>query len=780
MLSLRQICDLPLAVLLLITAGCSTTPPISPPAGPPAAAAPPAPAAELSPRAPDDLFAHRYFPDSAEEVARARYAYLVREGTFDGLLQSPEPLTTLPEWQTLGPFGARAACPGVPYTGQLSGRVISLEQDRHDTDILYLGSASGGLWRSTNDGASWSSVFDNLPHPSVAAITSHPVKAGHVWIGTGDVGGTGVSGAAAPSLGLVFRSEDSGLTWTPVVFETGPVAWVSRIVLLPQASNQDLVFLATDEGVYKSSDYGDIWTLALDGPTSDLAVWGHLLSSAFELVAAPYGGSGLLTTTGDDLPMWFGHALPGGNWPSGRIRLAHSHLLWGHKTLYANVADPNGGWEGIWRSPDFGGTWTKVTVPETNVGQMNYNNTIAVDYLNPDLVYTGANIRTVYKSEDGGATWLSSNANPNGYIHEDQQFILALGVEVYVANDGGVFKSWDYGDNWQDLGNFYLQLAQTYFLTVSDGAGGIYDGSRYYIGTQDNGIHRGPSSAFLGWDNLTCCDGMDIAMKDGIPYVTLVGVGAAHTYQYPPGGDVCGAWTSFQSGLPGGAGFWAPLIYDGTHFYTKQGKTIYRADNGSLPWNPLATFSFNVLTFKVSPDGFIVAGADGVDQVWISNDAQTMWERVNPVTFWEDRKMTGVAFGDLTPSGRQVLVTLSGISGKRLVMSDDSGGIFYDVTNDLPGLVDVRAPVFGPDQTMYVGSDLGVFVSSNGGTTWRSFSGGLPAVAYVSDMEWGALNGKLVLATYGRGVFMNDPIPAWLFADGFESGDVSAWSTSVP
>ncbi|HEV8631113.1 MAG TPA: hypothetical protein VGV61_12415, partial [Thermoanaerobaculia bacterium] len=481
----------------------------------------------------------------------------------------------MPAWVSIGPFGEGGVCPG-GSPGKLSGRIISLERDFHDTNILYAGSASGGLWKSSNGGGAWANVVDDLPHPSVSAIASHPTKAGHVWIGTGNKA-DGVSGPGAPSLGLLYRSIDDGAHWSRVTFAGSEnPAWISKIILFPQIANQDVIFVATDLGVYRSQTYGSMWEKALPGRFSDLALHAPIFGSAFEIVAATYstnqtttGGELQRSTTGGDPGSWLPLDLPGASAALSRITLAASRLSV-HETLYANVAAADNSWEGIWRSDDFGDSWAEVNIPAAG-GQMNYNNAIAVDQSAGNRVLTGSNARELFRSLDGGMSWDGSGDNPNGALHEDVHAILVVWPTVFVANDGGVFKSTDTGSNFSDLGNRWIVVSQIYHLTVNAVPGGVWDGGRYYIGTQDNGVMRGPNE-FLDWDKLTCCDGGDIAFKDGTPYSTLTGLSATagHRYQYPTA-DICASWQPFATGLPAGQPWSNRFIYDGSDFLTNFG-----------------------------------------------------------------------------------------------------------------------------------------------------------------------------------------------------------------
>ncbi|HEV8630665.1 MAG TPA: hypothetical protein VGV61_10140, partial [Thermoanaerobaculia bacterium] len=149
---------------------------------------------------------------------------------------------------------------------------------------------------------------------------------------------------------------------------------------------------------------------------------------------------------------------------------------------------------------------------------------------------------------------------------------------------------------------------------------------------------------------------------------------------------------------------------------------------------------------------------------------------------WDRRNVTDIGFGAATPTGRRVFLGMSGLTGARVVMSESSGASFRSITGDLPAQVNVRALLVDPanDHVLYVGSDTGVWVSVDRGAHWAPYSSGLPAVPYVNDLEYDAVNAKVVAGTYGRGVFMVAPLPGPLFYDGFETGDTRAWGGTAP
>ena len=207
-----------------------------------------------------------------------------------------------------------------------------------------LGGASGGLWRSLDEGNSWEPIYDELTHPSVSTIATSKTTAGEVWVGTGDVA-NGYSGQGAPTLGLLYSSMDAGQTWTREDFAPGVRhAWVSRVALQADASGATtVVFAATDRGLYRRS--GASWSVVLSRPITDVAIVGVPFSSTYTVVAA--GPGGLWSSPSQGVAGSFAlRPLPGLTGLRGRTTLGTSRT--GLHQTFTRASRPwGGGWAGI-------------------------------------------------------------------------------------------------------------------------------------------------------------------------------------------------------------------------------------------------------------------------------------------------------------------------------------------------------------------------------------------------------------------------------------------------
>ena len=255
-----------------------------------------------------NFFQNYYYPQTFEEVAAERYQYFKDNGSFDGLKRFSASVNKISsnEWENVGPFGIDACDnPNTRNDYSFSGRIISLGQDWGNSNIMYLGAASGGLWKSTDRAVTWQNILDDLACPSVGTISTNPKVPGEVWIGTGDKG-NGSFGEGAPSLGLVYRSTDYGETWQPINISTSTITVIFKILIRPGAnsSQPDIIFIATDKGLFRSEDRVS-WVRVTDGSRySDVAYVGSLFDTNFQIVTARWltGTGGIFYSNNKGLP----------------------------------------------------------------------------------------------------------------------------------------------------------------------------------------------------------------------------------------------------------------------------------------------------------------------------------------------------------------------------------------------------------------------------------------------------------------------------------------------
>jgi photosystem II stability/assembly factor-like uncharacterized protein len=410
-------------------------------------------------------------------------------------------------WRGIGPIGQ-------------GGRVDDIAVSQDDPHVFFVGFATGGLWKTTNNGITFKPVFDTHPTASVGAIAISESDANIVWVGTGESNNRQSSSFGAG----VYLSTDGGETFELVGLEE--TQSISRIVTHPSdpnvawvAANGHLFGPNVERGVYKTSNKGNSWekVLYVDENTgaTDLIIDS---SNPDVLFAATYqrrrtaccfvgGGPGSgIWHSSDGGGRWSrveGNGLPNGT--MGRIALTNTPA--NPNMIYAQIEvapdkenalsteetaeqerlaqedslpdDPQ--YNGIWRSTDKGSTWE---FRSNENGRPMYFSQIRVDPMDPDLVYTVD--QRVHKSTDGGQTFKTLE----GYGHVDQHAFWINpenSNHIMIGNDGSLDVSYDQGENWESFRNW--EVGQPYHASV--------DMRRpYYVctGLQDNGSWCGPSS----------------------------------------------------------------------------------------------------------------------------------------------------------------------------------------------------------------------------------------------------------------------------------------------
>ena len=428
----------------------------------------------------------------------------------------PDPLMENLKFRNIGPAG-------------MSGRVTAIDADPVHPEVIYVGSASGGLWKSSNAGQSWNSIWDDQPNASIGAVKVDPSNPDVIWVGTGE-GNPRNSQSIGDGL---LRSLDGGRTWQRMGLEK--TKGIHRIVVDPRNSNN--VYVAAiglaygdteDRGVYRTQDGGKTWKKVLytnnRSGAADLIIDpqnpNKLFAAMWEYRRWPWvfksGGPGSgLYVTHDGGDTWVKRTdkdgLPAGD--LGRMGLAVSRTH--PNVVYALVENKEK--NALYRSQDGGVKWDRISDEEEIGNRPFYYSEIYVDPFRENTVYSLWTLVT--KSEDGGRTWRT--IAPYNNIHPDHHaFWASPTVPGYLieGNDGGLNISHDGGNTWRFVEN--LPLAQFYHIRVDNAL--PYN---VYGGMQDNGSWKGPAYTFkdagIGnteWQELYFGDGFDVVPHPTDPH----------------------------------------------------------------------------------------------------------------------------------------------------------------------------------------------------------------------------------------------------------------------
>lgn len=595
--------------------------------------------------------------------ASLEQSYQIQEAILDNL-----------EWRCIGP-----ANPG--------GRIDDFAVVESNPSIIYVGTASGGLWKTKNNGITWKPVFDNQETSSIGDVTVSLSNSDIVWVGTGEPNNRQSSCWGNG----VYKSLDGGSTWQNMGLKD--THHIGRIVIHPE--NPDIVYVAAlghlwgdnkERGLFKSTDGGKTWTnsLFIDENTGcvDLAIDPenpHVLYAAtYQRRRRGWGfdgggkGSGIYKTI-DGGETWF--RLTNGL-PSGVIgRIGIDIYRSNPNIVYAIVEHKDGG---VFRSENKGQTWERMS--DVNPRPIYYSQ-IRIDPKNDQRIWVlGAEM---FFSEDGGKTWdtelIARAAREKRAVHGDHH---AMWIDpsdsdhMILGSDGGIYLSYDRGVKWEFIDT--LPLGQVYEIS--------YDMRKpYYVigGLQDNGSWHGPSAAWFR-PKITNDEWFRVGGADGF-------------YNQIDPKDHTRIFTESQN---------ASII----RFNLKTGE--YKSIK-PLPQDPEITYRFN----WNSP--FILS----------SHDSNTIYLGGNRLFISEDGGETWEATIDLTKQLDREKLPLVGHLPDENTLSKHDGTLYYGTITTIS-----ESPL--QKGLLYVGTDDGnVQRSKDGGETWQNISKntpGIPEYTYVS------------------------------------------------
>lgn len=630
--------------------------------------------------------------------------------------------------------------------GELSGRVTAVAIHPTNPNIVYVSGAQGGVWKTTDNGASWAALTDNQPSLAIGALTLDPSNPNIIYAGTGE---NNFSSDSYYGNGLL-KSSDGGQTWTVLGAATFARLSIGKIIVNP--SNGQNIVVASNGGIFRTFDGGASWARVLSGTATDLVV----ASNAPTTLYASFYTFGVWKST-DGGSNWV--RLTGGLPSSGisRAQLAISPAS--PSTLLAVFANNENKLEGLYRTTDAGANWTKlVNTPEVFGGQGFYDISLAIHPSNTSIIYLGG--IQLWRSTDGGTTW-ASVTNPSGYfsgVHPDHHAIAISAQNpsvVWIGCDGGTWRSDSGGDTWINR-NAGLSLTQFYSVALHP-----TDGSIIFGGTQDNGIQRYGTAD--GWTERATGD-------QGSTWIDFNNPATIYTtYIFLNIEKSTNAGESFfgsTNGIPftngradGRAAFIAPFAMDPSNPQKLAGVThrVWYTADGAANWinisNNLTNDETNVLT--------TITFASGGARLWVGSSNSLVWRGDSSGGNWTWTNVTKAPLPNYYitrlaahPSDPQTAyISYSGFGIPHIFKTADGGQTWTNASAGLPDIpvnavtVDPRAP-----NTVYAGTDIGIYRSTDGGQNWSPFGTGLPNVA-VFDLAVSRTSGVLRAATHGRGIW---------------------------
>jgi photosystem II stability/assembly factor-like uncharacterized protein len=452
---------------------------------------------------------------------------------------------------------------------------------------------------------------------------------------------------------------------------------------------------------------------------------------------------------------------------AGRIVLAATPST--PSTLFASIANvTNGNLLGVYKTTDSGAHWTQLSVADYCTPQCSYDNVVAVDPANANVVYAGgAYSTTLSRSLDGGNTWsVLQSAENGGFLHADMHALTFTpdGKTLYLGNDGGVYNTTQITTAKPTFTGLNPTLAVTQFypgLTIDPANPAIAIG-----GTQDNGTDL--YSGKLTWEDVTCGDGSYTAIDTSNPNTMYAACNRIDVEKSTSSGKF-GSWSTMESGIDTSdrVDFIPPMVMDPEAPQTLYFGTyrIYQTTNGASSWTAISPDLTNgpafwgvVTPIAVAPSNRnVVYAGTGDSNVQVTFNpgagASATWTKV--ASGLPPRIISALAVNPTHPA--TAFVTFSGFSGfgdslGHVFMTTDSGANWTDVSGNLPN-TPVNAIVINssnPNQ-VFIATDTGVYYTDNE-STWTLLATNLPHVA-VLGLTLHAASETLLAATHGRGVW---------------------------
>ncbi len=658
-------------------------------------------------------------------------------------------LLSEPGWVSLGPING-------------AGRSTSVAPDFSIEGKLTIGAAGGGLWRTEDSGMSWYPLTDGIADLSVGAVAIAPSDPQVIYLGSGE---GGIAGDFIPGIGLL-RSPDDGQSWFLPGGEED-VAASQFFALSIDPDDADTLFAATNEGLLRTADGGVTWDVII-APAGLVGVTEVLRSSETKnLMYAAMWCAGMCPE-GINRVM---RSEDGGiSWVAADAGLPAETFngpIWNRFSLTVAVSDDQilyaGGYSGdderpviIYRSDDGGRSWleTDGDCGPYLGGQGWYDNTITLHPSNPDIVIAGGMYYVV--SMDAGVNWTVLDPYEGGgegfgtetIPHVDAHDLQWQGERVWLSCDGGIWFSDDFGLTWTGR-NDGLVTRQYYAMDLDP-----MRPERVLAGTQDNASNLRRDIGDDTWDLVINSDGFECAINPLMPdymYGTIYGT---EIYRSTDGGE---SWVVISDPIAGEtAPFYTPLeMQYATPWVLYTGKTnVWRTADAGDRWTRLSTavvegtWSTGVVTaIATTPIDTDVVFVGKGEIVYASDDGGQLW--------WPSPMASNVNAITISPFDSHVAVACLALveeGQSQMMKTIDGGHSWFDSGEGLPPFAAHAARWDLDDSnTVYAGTDLGLYRSLDGGRSWERMPGtGLPA-ASVHDIR--LQPGRIVVATHGRGVW---------------------------
>lgn len=687
----------------------------------------------------------------------------------------------------------------------MSGRIGAIDAVAQDPRIIYVGAATGGLWKSTNTGVTWTPIFDDQPVSSIGAVAVYQKNPNIVWVGTGEAAPRNSSGVGRG----VYLSIDAGKTWALLGLEK--TEKIAKILLHPE--NPDVAYVGAtgptwgespERGVFMTVDRGKTWKkilyvdektgvadMAMDPSNPNkiiAAMWEHRRWPWFFKSGGP--GSGLYITTdggADWKKLTDENGLPKGE--LGRLGVAFSTNK--PQIVYALVECSK---NALYRSSDGGFNWVMANDQDNVNSRPFYYSRLWVNPVNENIIYILHS--RILVSEDAGKTFRSLAGFGQSHSDYHALWIHPDGEMMVVGNDGGVVITTDRGQSWRFVTN--LPIGQFYHISFD-----MQTPYNVYGGLQDNGSWMGPAYelrerniADYLWKTVGGGDGFDTEPDPEVPGAGYGMSQGGNLYYFDTNlgtsRNIVPTESDTKHRYHWNAGFAVDpfhpaTIYLGSQFVhrsTDKGRTWEiispdlttndpekqkQAESGGLTLDVTnAENHTTILCIAPSPvqEGVIWVGTDD-GNVQLTRDGGKTWELVS-------RTLTSGKKGWVPPATWVPHVEASKFEAATayacfddhrrsnwtpyIYVTHDFGKTWTSLaTPEIDGFVHVVEEDTVNRNLLFLGTEFGLFVSFDGGGSWMKWTQGLPT-APVRDLAVHPRENDLIIGTHGRSVYIIDDI----------------------
>lgn len=628
-------------------------------------------------------------------------------------------------WVEEGPLNASNTSTWSSHIGRLTNIGIDPNNDQH----LIVTSPGGGVWKTTDEGDTWTPIFDEESSMSVwSSMISHS-NSNYYLVGTSGNG--------------IRKSTDGGNTWSSV---SGTGGTMYSIKMDPN-DDQTIIACSSNGRIYRSVDGGDTWTDNSIHNSSLIDLEIHPNNSNIMYVS---GLNGFLAKSTDNGVSWSTLNHP---WTNGAIMIAVTNDA--VNNLYA-LRESGGGFGGMYLSTNQGSSWTvKSDDSNNNNNIMGYNLNesggqaprdmdIVVSPTNKDEVHV-AGIMT-FKSTDAGSSWTQTThwviGNSLPFVHADIDQLIYQNGKIYVASDGGLFISSDNGATFIDKTSG-LGIRQFYRI----GAAATKE-RQVCGGSQDNGTGILKNDI---WYDFIGADGMETIIFDHDENLLIGSIQFGGLYRSVDGGATI---TNIPE-ASGGNGSWVtPLVKDpilkNTAYQAK--RDLYRTTNAGDSWTQISEGigSGNADELCIAPSNNNIIYMSYDEDLYNTTDGGKTWSNIS---------ITGVNYNNINyisinpKDSDHILLATSG--NNKILESTDGGSTWSNITLNLPN-IGSNCVIFDntPSNGIYVSMTKGVYYKDdNSASNWTLVGTGLPNTD-VTELE--IIGDKLYAATYGRGLWQLD------------------------